>query len=357
MLKIDIHKKLKAFELHAELEIGQEVLAILGASGAGKSMLLKCLSGLVEPDQGQIIHQNQVLFDAVNKINVPVRKRKIGYLFQNYALFPHMNVFKNISFGMDKHSKVEVAERVNELIKRFRLEGLEHHFPSQLSGGQQQRVALARAMAIAPDILLLDEPLSALDEHLRNHMLEDLQLFLKDYKGSVLYVTHHREEAFRLADRVAIVQRGRIVEQGSKMEIFNQPRHLETAKLTGVKNLMPAKYVGNQRMAINGLKETLRFCGLEESLSCEDASHVGIRPNQIQLGSAEQENSMTAWIESIETTPFRNQVVFKLSRTETVATDLKLIWEPSEAQLAELLMLSQPIHICLPAEQLIVLRQ
>lgn len=357
MLKIDIQKRLNEFELHAQLQLGQEVLAVLGASGAGKSMLLKCLSGLEKPDGGEIIHNDQVFFDAKGRISMPVRQRKIGFLFQNYALFPHMTVSQNISFGMEKLAKKEMDERVYALLKRFRLEGLERHLPSQLSGGQQQRVALARAMAIEPDILLLDEPLSALDEHLRNHMLEDLHSFLSTYHGSVLYVTHHMEEAYRLADRVAIFKNGQIVESGDKAEIFSHPNAFETAKLTGVKNLLPATCLDNQLLHFSEINASFR-CKAKIAPHKDDAAfYLGIRPNQIQLASpmTEAENVVAAWIASVEQTPFRNQVVLNL--TEGYSENMHLVWEPSSAQLTQALSMPQPISICLPAEHVICIQE
>jgi ABC-type sulfate/molybdate transport systems ATPase subunit len=161
---------------------------------AGKSMLLKCLSGLVKPDGGEIIHNDQVLFDGKRRISMPVRQRKIGFLFQNYALFPHMTVYQNIGFGMEKLTKAEMNERVHALLKRFRLEGLERHLPSQLSGGQQQRLVIARAIAIEPEVLLLDEPTSALDP-ISTSKIEELIEELKA-KYTIIIVTHNMFQVF-----------------------------------------------------------------------------------------------------------------------------------------------------------------
>lgn len=186
-LYVNIEKHLSSFNLNVNFEHKRGVLGFLGASGSGKSMSLKCISGLVTPSRGKIIVNDKIFFDSENKINLTPQKRKIGYLFQNYALFPNMNIIDNIKLGISKMEKDQKESLIKEYIERLHLGGLEKRYPWQLSGGQQQRVALARALITSPDILLLDEPFSALDQHLRNDLEKELMSIVKDYSGNVIF--------------------------------------------------------------------------------------------------------------------------------------------------------------------------
>lgn len=368
MLNVRIQKPLQQFSLDVKLQVGQEVMGILGASGAGKSMLLKCLSGLSTPSDGQIINNQQVFYDANRRVNLPAKDRQIGFLFQHYALFPHMTVAQNIRFGLDHLDKGQAAARVNDLLERFHLTNMERQLPSQLSGGQQQRVALARAMAIEPDILLLDEPLSALDEHLRSHMLEDLQQCLSMFKGSVLYVTHHMEEAYRLCDRIAVMSNGRIVEIGPKEVLFERPLHLETAKITGVKNIAEAKHKDTGQLEVPTWGIRVDYVVTDEPENEESATsasrtgytqcYAAIRSNQIRLANEAQatsDNCYKAWVAGIESTPFRHIVYLKLSSAPEQASDYHLQWELSAEELVTVTQLPQPICVHLPKTQVLCL--
>lgn len=179
---MDIEKDLSSFKLKVEIKQEKGTLGFLGESGSGKSMTLKCIAGLEKPTRGKIVLNDRVLFDSEKKINLSTQDRKVGFLFQNYALFPHMTVSQNIELGLLKLSKSEKKEIVARYLDILKLNGFEGRYPWQLSGGQQQRVALARALATSPDILLLDEPFSALDHHLRSNMEKELMNMLKDYK-------------------------------------------------------------------------------------------------------------------------------------------------------------------------------
>lgn len=217
---IDIEKKLPGFTLNVNEEFGNEIVGILGASGSGKTMLLNCIAGLVRPDKGKIIQDETVTYDHSKKINLPPRQRKIGYLFQRYALFPHMTVAENIAFGLSNENQSERAGTIDQLLNRFHIGEIRSRYPSQISGGQQQRAALARAMASEPGILLLDEPFSALDSFLKNHMRKEMEIYLRDFQGTTLLVTHDLEEAYRLCDRILIIRQGRVEAFGSREEIF-----------------------------------------------------------------------------------------------------------------------------------------
>lgn len=239
-ITVDIKKKIGEFELCAKFQAGDETLAILGASGCGKSMTLKCIAGIETPDQGKIVLDGKALFDSEKKINLRPQQRKTGYLFQNYALFPNMTVSENIAAGIFA-PKREKEKRVAEKIKAFYLDGLEDRYPSQLSGGQQQRVAIARMLAGEPQILMLDEPLSALDSYLRWKLEQEIMETLDRFPGTALYVSHNRDEAYRICSRIATMSDGRIHSVQGKQEMFAAPQTLTAALLTGCKNFSHAE--------------------------------------------------------------------------------------------------------------------
>lgn len=241
-LQIDIKKKLKGFTLEVALETDGEYLGLLGASGSGKSMTLKCIAGVETPDEGRIVLNGKVLFDSERKINLKPQDRNIGYLFQNYALFPHMTVEENIGVGL-KLSTEEKAQKVNDLIKGFHLQGLETKYPNQISGGQQQRAALARCMVYKPDVLMLDEPFSALDSHLKDRLQNEVLELLKLYDGEVLMVTHSRDEIYRFCQKLVIIDQGKSVLCGNTKEIFQQPKSHTAARIIGCKNISECEII------------------------------------------------------------------------------------------------------------------
>jgi molybdate transport system ATP-binding protein len=238
-LSVDIKKKLNRFELRISFEINGNVLGFLGASGCGKSMTLKCIAGIETPDWGKIVLDDHVLFDSENGINVPPQKRKVGYLFQSYALFPNMTVAENIGMGLFC-GKSEKETIVSDKIKTFHLHGLEQKRPFQLSGGQQQRVALARLLASDPDIVLLDEPFSALDSHLKWKLEQELTDVIASFDKTVIMVSHSRDEIYRICDTVAIFDDGKIGAYGGLQDLFKNPETVNGAILTGCKNISRA---------------------------------------------------------------------------------------------------------------------
>ena len=209
-LEVNICKKLKEFSLQAEFVLHDGVLGLMGSSGSGKSMLLKCLAGIETPDCGRIVLNGRVLFDSAEKINLPPQQRRIGYLFQNYALFPNMSVAENIMCGpRAKGFKKEQSRAiVQAMVNKFQLQGLEARYPRQLSGGQKQRTALARLLAVEPEVILLDEPFSALDTQLKEKLQKQLQQLLQDYGGISVLVSHDRQEIERLSDSVLFIHQG-----------------------------------------------------------------------------------------------------------------------------------------------------
>jgi ABC-type sulfate/molybdate transport systems ATPase subunit len=234
---------MKGFHLEVAFGAGAKTLGILGPSGSGKSMTLRCIAGLDTPDGGEIVLNGRTLFDSKRGINLPSQKRRIGFLLQDYALFPHMTVEENIAFGLHHLQRDEARRRVREQMVRVQLEGLEARYPRQLSGGQQQRAALARALAIDPEVLLLDEPLSAMDVHLRSHMEALLLETLSGFQGVSLYVTHNLEEAYRIAEEIVVISNGQEIALGRKEDIFRHPPNYTAAQVTGCKNFSRARSV------------------------------------------------------------------------------------------------------------------
>ena len=250
-MEVNIRKKLGSFCLDLRFEADGANLGVLGASGSGKSMMLKCIAGIVTPDEGKIVLNGRVLFDSDTGINVRPQKRRVGYLFQDYALFPTFTAYDNIAAGLSRISAGKKKEIVDGLISRFHLEGLEKHYPHQLSGGQQQRVALARIIACDPEAILLDEPFSALDSHLRYQMQMETGEILKSY-GTTIMVTHSMDEAYELCGEIALIDAGRMLIKKGTRQLFADPESRRAALLTGCKNIIDAKKAGEYQIEIPG---------------------------------------------------------------------------------------------------------
>jgi len=251
MLTVDIQKKLGAFNLNVSFNAADGVTGILGASGCGKSVTLRCIAGIDKPDRGRITLDDAVLFDSEQGINLKPQERKVGYLFQNYALFPNMTVEKNILCGLyHEKDKVKRGQMLDDTIHLLKLEGLEKHMSSQLSGGQQQRVALARILVNNPRLLMLDEPFSALDNHLRGQLRIQMKKILDCYGGSTLMVTHNRDEAYNLCSRIALMDAGAILVLKPAKELFSNPESIAGAMITGCKNICSAKKTGEHEVEV-----------------------------------------------------------------------------------------------------------
>ncbi len=275
-LMVDISKQYKNFLLKVKLSYSGRALGLLGASGCGKSLTLKCISGIETPDSGRILLNGRILYDSELGINLPVQQRNIGMLFQNYALFPHMTVKKNIEIGRSHHKAG--GRSLEELVTLFRLEGMLSKYPSQLSGGEQQRVALARSIAMEPELLMLDEPFYALDAYLKDQVQEELYEYLKGYQGAILMVSHSREEMYRFCDAVTVLYRGHVIESGSKEEIFCHPSDIVTAQLTGCRNISRAVPMNEYMVRALDWKLDLYTDGKVP----EDVRYVGIRAHNIR---------------------------------------------------------------------------
>jgi molybdate transport system ATP-binding protein len=246
-LSVDIKKKFPNFTLDMHFSLSGRRVGILGASGCGKSMTLRSIAGIFQPDEGRIVLGDRVLYDSARRVDLKPQVRNIGYLFQNYALFPNMTVRENIMAGLSGSKNAKMA-RANEMIAKFGLSSLEDRLPRQLSGGQQQRCALARIMAYRPDVILLDEPFSALDWYLRDRMQRELSDMLKDYEGMVIMVSHDRDEIFRFSEELLIVDAGHVIRQGATREVFSNPGTRSAAVLTGCKNFSRAERIDDHHV-------------------------------------------------------------------------------------------------------------
>ena len=289
-LKVNIQKKLKEFDLEVDFELKKGCLGILGPSGCGKSMTLKSIAGIVNPDKGVVsltTDEETVYFDSSKKINLKPQKRNVGYLFQNYALFPNMTVEENVAIGL---SKDDDEKRASEMIKRFRLEGLEKRYPRQLSGGQQQRVALARILAYGPDVILLDEPFSAMDSHLKEQLRIELVNMLKDFDGFSVLVTHDRDEAFQFCDELILLDEGKVIAKGATHEVFENPEKVQVARLTGCKNISKIEMIDEYHL--KSLDWGVEF-EVSERIS-PNITHIGIRAHDFSPAEKDDLNVIDA---------------------------------------------------------------
>lgn len=368
-LSVQIQTQLSSFVLRIGFTTGDHPLGLLGASGSGKSMTLRCIAGLERPQQGRIQVGDRVLFDDQAGIDLPPSQRRIGFVFQNYALFPHLSVRDNIGFGLRHHPDAEQEQQLQHWIEAMQLQGLEDRYPAQLSGGQQQRVALARALAPQPDVLLLDEPFSALDTHLRSQMERQLRSSLAAYSGSVLFVTHNLEEAYRFCPSLLVLSSGSIAAWGSKHQILDHPPTLAVARLTGCKNLAKAHRLSADTLAVpewdceltvqttdppqdpKGIKE--RYIGIR-------AHHLNFLISDPSINGNRQiptSNTFPCWLADANETPFRMTLYLKLKAAAQDPQDYHLQAEVFKERWLHLQDRPQPWMIHLDPERLILIRE
>ena len=252
-LSVSIKKSFPAFTLDVDIEAGNETIGWLGESGCGKSLTMRCIAGIETPDEGKIVVNGKTFFEREAgkrpAVNLSPQERKTALLFQNYMLFPNLTVAENVAAGIDrKLSKGERNAQVDAELKRFGLNGFGKRYPSQLSGGQQQRVALARMLAAKPDILMLDEPFSALDAHLKGVLEQNLAGLFETFHGTILYVSHDIDEALRFCDRIAVIEKGHVMEVSTGNNLVNNPQSAASIRLSGCKNTTPAHRIDDHRV-------------------------------------------------------------------------------------------------------------
>ncbi len=253
-LTVDVRARIGTFDYHAAFEADREIVVLFGHSGAGKSVTLQTIAGLIRPDIGRITIDDETVFDSPSHVNLPPQQRNVGYVVQDLALFPHMTVRENIAFGVP--STADRNSRVAELLSLLGLAGFEQRKPRTLSGGQQQRVALARALARDARVLLLDEPFSALDESLRSSLRRELLRLRRELGLTIVFVTHDLREAHLLADRLAVFDEGKVLQFAPRDDVFRRPASRRVAELTGVSNVFEGTIVGQSDgrtlVAVNG---------------------------------------------------------------------------------------------------------
>ncbi|MDO4178436.1 MAG: ATP-binding cassette domain-containing protein [Phascolarctobacterium sp.] len=339
---VDVEKNFGDFHLKVKFTTENEVLALLGASGSGKSMTLKCIAGIEKPDRGKIILDGVTLFDSEKHINLTPQERHTGLLFQNYALFPNMNVLENIEAGARREKNVEKRkELVNSIVYNFGLKDLLTHYPNQLSGGQQQRVALARILVSDPKVLLLDEPFSALDSHLRFRLEQEVREIIRQFAKPVILVSHDRDEVFRLSDKIAVMHKGEIETFGSKAEVFANPKTKQAALLTGCKNISPLEKIND-----NKVKATAWGIELELATPVDNAKYLGIRMHELTTSLGE--NSFACEVVEIIENPFSMTIMLKANpNAESFGLEVdKETWKSIE---------SKQITISFPKEKISLL--
>lgn len=323
-LLVDIHKQLASYPLEVKFNLEGQVLGILGGSGSGKSMTLRCIAGLETPNRGRIVVNGRVLFDSTKRINLPIRSRRVGIVFQNYALFPHLTVAQNITYGLQDLSGAERQRRLAEQIAKLQLSGLENRYPHHLSGGQQQRVALARALAVEPEVLLLDEPFSALDTYLRHQLQEQLIETLSSYQGVTLFVTHNLEEAYEICEQLLVISEGQAIAYNQKQSIFERPATYTVAQLTGCKNFSKTRAISPTQVEAQDWGCTLKVIEpIPESLA-----YVGIRAHHLAItNDPNAENTFPCWLTHTRETPHRMTLYLKLHNPPTQPNDYHILAE------------------------------
>ena len=243
-VSVKVRKRLgKDFELDLSVAFPSGITILFGPSGSGKTTLLDCIAGLIRPDAGRIASAENALFDSAAGIDLPSQRRKVGYVFQDLALFPHLSVESNVEYGLSSLESRERKQRSSAILESFRIANLRSRRPGQISGGERQRVALARALVIDPRILLLDEPLAALDAATKSKILEDLRAWNHEHRIPVVYVTHSREEVFALGERVVMLDKGRAIAQGTPHQVMTVPRQETMAQLAGFENIFDATVI------------------------------------------------------------------------------------------------------------------
>ena len=365
VLSVHIKKKLKDFELAVDFDMEEGIVGFLGSSGCGKSMTLKCIAGIETPDEGKIVLDDKVLFDKKAGIDLSPQKRKVGYLFQNYALFPHMTVRQNIEAGLEASgkSKQEKKDIVERLLEQFHIKELENSYPVRISGGQQQRAALARMMAAEPKFLLLDEPFSALDTYLKEKLMQEMMTYLNQFKKGVIMVSHSRDEVYQMCTDTAIMHRGILETVGKTKEIFDNPRTVNAARLTGCKNISRAEKLSESE--IYALEWDIKLTFPEHIKIPLGLTHVGIRAHEIHpivskdtnlkdMDSNEsiKLNTMDCQLERISEAPFEMYLILENKSGKSTSP---LWWKVTKKEWKEIGE-TVPETVELPVEKVILLQ-
>lgn len=352
-LQVEVERSLDNFNLQVALGSGQGAVGLLGPSGSGKSMTLRMIAGVTAPDRGRIVLDNRVLYDSAAGVNTSAASRKIGVVFQDYALFPHLTVAENVGFGLRTMPDGERRVRIERQLASMYISELASRYPKEISGGQRQRVAIARCMAMEPVALLLDEPFAALDPHLRRQTEEQLRETLSSFKGAVIFVTHDMEEAFRFCTDLLVLDRGRIIANGPKHELFERPKTIAAARLTGCKNIVPACRLGDHCIEIQAWESKVTTASAVPS----NLTHAGFRSHQfIFQESKEGENVYPCWLVDSSEAPHEVTLYLRLHAIERPDQPAHLQADVPKEVWRSLSKRSQPWFIKLDPERVLLLR-
>ena len=329
-IEVRIHREFDDFKLDVQFQSESRRIGILGASGCGKSLTLKSIAGIERPETGKIESAGKVFFDSAKKIWMPPQERNVGYLFQNYALFPTMTVEKNIGIAL-RCGKKEKEKKVRDMIERFSLQGLEKKLPGQLSGGQQQRTALARIMIYEPDMILLDEPFSALDSYLKEQTQRECLELLHDYPGTVILVSHSRDEIYRFSEEVLVMDGGKAIIKKTVKELFEHPQKVAAAKLTGCKNIEEIVWKDGKHLYVPGWDMVIP-AGMG---NVGDAQAIGIRAHEFTTERTESDGELVfpVYKPEVKEDLFEYHVQFFTSeraKTPVVWKVSKKLWDVGE---------------------------
>ena len=347
-MEVKIHKKLGEYELDVHWKSTKKRIGILGASGSGKSLTLKSIAGIEHPDQGHIQIGDHVLYDSDSRICLKPQKRNVGYMFQNYALFPTMTGEQNVGAGLVGNKKKK-QEQAQKMIRHFRLEGLEKRLPRELSGGQQQRVALARIMAYEPSVILLDEPFSALDVFLKDRLQQEMMELLSDYDGTVILVSHSRDEIYRFSEELLVIDDGKQICYGDTKAIFDCPEQVEAARLTGCKNIVQVKRLDEHSIEIPDWGIRLH---LEQEIDAE-ITHIGLRAHEfIPVWGEREDNCIPVKEKGKAEFPFEWKYFLK---GETEESD-DICWYVQKNLWDELTEKGIPDYLKLPEKEILLLK-
>ena len=351
-LDLDIQKTIGDFSLDIAISSDAQKIGILGASGSGKSMTLRCIAGIDRPDSGHISLEGRALYDSSKKLNVRPQEREVGYLFQNYALFPTMTVSENIRCGIRVKGD-EALELVSRCIEQFDLKGLEKRLPHELSGGQQQRVALARIMASRPKLVLLDEPFSALDSYLKNRIRRETITTLEKAGIRIIMVSHDRDELFSLSDEIFVIRKGEMLTHGTREQVFRDPERIEAAKLTGCKNFSDIEITRGREFFAKEWGAKL-VSGKDIS---DSTLHIGYRAHDfvpLWEDDEDQENCIKFELEYEEELPFGKNIYFKVKGDDS--RESSLCWIPDTKDIEKMALCGLPDRLKVLPEKILLLK-
>lgn len=349
-LIVDIKKRLSNFDLDIQFEADKDVFAILGASGSGKSMVLKCISGIEKPDSGYIEYNGKVFFDSKKNINIASQKRNVGFLFQNYALFPNMTVEENIKSGI--RDKKKSSNDVETVMKKFFIYKIRNRYPREISGGEQQRTALARIFISSPNILMLDEPLSALDYYIKWELEQFIMDKIKEFDGVSLFVSHSRDEVYRICDKIGVLNSGKFDIIEGKHNLFLSPKTHFAAILTGCKNFAKIKFISDKKIEAEDWGEIFEF---ENNIDNKNINYIGIRAHYFFENDIPNNDIFNIKCEIVKVVEeiFSYMIIVKPVKSKNNAN---IVWEFSKENYSEKYKTGAVINLGFNKESVIFLR-